>query len=137
MKLASGAVTGCLFIPLAAGASKAVHDSTVSGQENITLLEQIITVPDHPQVTMQKVELPPRGRCRSAPPPRTGLWVCLGRRDGHSMEGQTSYYQQGQAWYEPPGLVHKITKNPNNHQRTLFLAVIIGEEGKPAKLPIT
>ncbi len=53
------------------------------------------------------------------------------------LENQESMtYGQGQAWYEPPGLLHKITKNPSTKNRTRFLAVIIGQEGKPGKLPV-
>ena len=53
------------------------------------------------------------------------------------LENQESMtYGQGQTWYEPPGLLHKITKNPSTKNRIRFLAVIIGEEGKPGKLPV-
>jgi NADH dehydrogenase FAD-containing subunit len=49
---------------------------------------------------------------------------------------QPATYKRGQAWYEPPGLIHKITKNPDPKRHALFLAVIIGEQGRPGKSPV-
>jgi quercetin dioxygenase-like cupin family protein len=140
LKLASGAVTGCLFFtPLAVqAATKAAERSKVLGQEDITLIEQTITVPEHPQVTIQTVELPPGGVAAPHRHPGPVFGYVLEGEVVIQMEGQNpSSYRKGQAWYEPPGLVHQLTKNPDNDKRTLFLAVIIGQEGKPSKLPIT
>ena len=42
---------------------------------------------------------------------------------------QPAIYKQGEVWYEPPGIIHKTTRNPDSKHCTLFLAVIIGEQG--------
>jgi quercetin dioxygenase-like cupin family protein len=134
--MTEGAVFGGLFLSSGIQQALSASNGPASGKVDTLLLEQVTATVDHPLVTMKRVMLPPG---YSAAPHRHS-----GPVFGYLLEGkvviqmenqQPATYKQGQAWYEPPGLVHNITRNPDSKRRALFLAVIIGEQGKPDKSP--
>ncbi len=125
-----------LFTPAARAGQEGIITS-VPGPIDTRILEQATTIPNHPMVTMVTVELPPGAS--SAPHRHPGPAF------GYVIEGELLFqiegsapvmYKQGQAFYEPPGVVHLVTRNPSTKQRTRFLAVVIGQQGQPVELPI-
>ena len=45
-------------------------------------------------------------------------------------------YTQGQAFYEPAGGVHRISRNPSATEPLKLLILIVAEEGKPVASPV-
>ncbi len=134
---ASGAIVGSgLFLSLADRAVLSAA-TAVPGPIDTLILAQATTTSDHPLVSMVAVELPPDGSAAPHRHPGPVFGYVLEGKVIIEMENQKpATYRKGQAWYEPPGLVHKMTKNPSTKNRSRFLAVIIGQEGKPGKLPV-
>lgn len=50
--------------------------------------------------------------------------------------GPTEVHQQGESWWEAPGTVHDLARNPSTTGRARLLVVYIGEEGKPTTVPL-
>ena len=52
-------------------------------------------------------------------------YVLEGRYE-HALDDQpVTNYKAGDAFYEPSGCVHRVTRNPDPRQRTRLLAVIL------------
>ncbi len=137
LRIVQGTAIGSLFLSPGVRQVPAASSAPRSGLRDTLLLEQATQTVDHPLITMVRVELPPGG---SAAPHRHSGPVFGYLLEGEvviQMENQEPVtYRRGQAWYEPSGLVHKVTKNPSTKNRSLFLAVVIGEPGEPAKSPV-
>lgn len=53
------------------------------------------------------------------------------------VEGQPlTSYSKGQAFYEPPGAVHRVSRNSSATEPLKLLIFIVSEEGKPLAAPI-
>jgi quercetin dioxygenase-like cupin family protein len=50
--------------------------------------------------------------------------------------GPPQVHQQGESWWEAPGTVHDLARNPSTTARARLLVVYIGEEGKPPTVPL-
>jgi len=136
LTLAGVVLTGLLAPAFTIQAQRAETLLAIQGVKSITVLEQMTTVSKNPLVTMQTVEMEPGANW---PPHRHS-----GPVFGYVLEGEVIIqvegnppvtYKQGQAFYEPSGVVHQVTQNPSSKGRSRFLAVIIGEKDKPVKLP--
>lgn len=104
-----------------------------------TLLEQIVTAPSEPQVTMVKVELEP-GSPGSPPHKHPGPMF------GYVLEGEIVYqlqdrpeerYRAGETFWEPGGdCVHLKAGNASETEPASFVAIVVGEQGRPPLLPL-
>jgi len=50
--------------------------------------------------------------------------------------GAVLTHKEGDSWWEAPGTVHDVARNVSKTARARLLVVYIGEEGKPATVPI-
>lgn len=50
--------------------------------------------------------------------------------------GPVLIHREGDSWWEAPGTVHDVARNASRGARARLLVVYIGEEGKPATVPI-
>jgi quercetin dioxygenase-like cupin family protein len=54
------------------------------------------------------------------------------------VEGQPlTTYTKGQAFYEPAGAVHRVSRNPSATEPLKLLIFIVADEGKPLAAPVT
>lgn len=50
--------------------------------------------------------------------------------------GPTQVHQEGESWWEAPGTVHDLARNPSSTGRARLLVVYIGEDGKAPTVPL-
>lgn len=107
-------------------------------KEVAILMKEIVQLPWAPEVTVHTVELAPGAQ--GAPPHRHP-----GPIFGYVIEGEVLFemhghapkiYKQGEVFYEPFHCVHLLANNPNPRRRALFVAVLLGEPGKPILTPV-
>jgi quercetin dioxygenase-like cupin family protein len=63
-------------------------------------------------------------------------YVLEGAVENQLDGGATHIHKEGDSWWEAPGTVHDVARNASNTARARLLVVYIGEEGKPATVPI-
>ena len=53
------------------------------------------------------------------------------------LEGEPEHvYKAGESWYEPPRKPHLVSRNASSKKPAKLLAVLLGDEGGPVKLPL-
>lgn len=53
------------------------------------------------------------------------------------LEGEPErVYKAGESWYEPPRKPHLVSRNTSSTKPAKLLAVLLGDEGGPVKLPL-
>lgn len=57
-------------------------------------------------------------------------YVIEGTIENRFNGGATVQHTAGQSWWEAPGTVHNVARNPSTTQRTKFLVVYVAEAGK-------
>lgn len=57
-------------------------------------------------------------------------YVLEGATENRFNGGATVTHGKGESWWEAPGTVHDMARNPSTTERTRLLVVYIGEEGK-------
>ena len=63
-------------------------------------------------------------------------YVLEGMVENQFDGGVTLTYKEGDSWWEAPGTVHDVARNASTTARARLLVVYIGEEGKPATVPM-
>jgi quercetin dioxygenase-like cupin family protein len=101
------------------------------------LLKQVLPPGDFRTVQAVAIELPPGA---VAPRHRHDVavmaYVLEGAVENQFNAGAVATYKTGQAWWEAPGTVHDVARNPSQTDRARLLIVYIGEEGKTATVPL-
>lgn len=101
------------------------------------LLKQVLPPGDFRTVQAVSIELPPGA---AAPRHRHDVavmaYVLEGAVENQFNAGTVATYKTGQAWWEAPGTVHDVARNPSKTDRARLLIVYIGEEGKTPTVPL-
>lgn len=63
-------------------------------------------------------------------------YVLEGSVENQFDGGTTQVHKAGDSWWEAPGTVHDLARNPSKTARARLLVVYIGEEGKAPTVPI-
>ena len=89
------------------------------------------------QVQAAVIELKPGA---SAPRHRHDVavlaYVVEGAVENQFDGGATHVHKTGESWWEAPGTVHDVARNPSTTARARLLVVYIAEEGKAATVPL-
>ncbi|HET9275351.1 MAG TPA: cupin domain-containing protein [Gemmatimonadales bacterium] len=59
-------------------------------------------------------------------------YVLEGTVENRFDGGAVLTHKEGESWWEAPGTVHDVARNPSTSARARLLVVYIGEEGKAA-----
>jgi quercetin dioxygenase-like cupin family protein len=101
------------------------------------LLSQVLPPGNFRTVLAVAVDLPPGV---AAPRHRHDVavmaYVLEGTVENQFNAGEIATYKTGQAWWEAPGTVHDVARNPSQTERARLLIVYIGEEGKTRTVPL-
>jgi quercetin dioxygenase-like cupin family protein len=116
---------------LAAPAVSAQQPTPPPPISRVDLLKQVLPVGDYRNVTAAVVELAP-GAAASIHRHDVGVlaYVIEGEIENQFNGGASQVHRAGESWWEAPGTVHNIARNPSRTAKTRFLVVYIGEEGK-------
>ena len=136
VKILGIAVAGVLalgIVPLASAPQ-------ASGAASVTrtdLLNQVLPPGNFRTVQAAVIDLPPGA---AAPRHRHDVavlaYVLEGAVENQFNAGAVAAYKAGQSWWEAPGTVHDVARNPSKTERARLLIVYIGEEGKTATVPL-
>jgi quercetin dioxygenase-like cupin family protein len=117
-----------------AGAQPPPGASAVARTE---LLKQVLPPGNFRTVQAAVIEL---GPAAAAPRHRHDVavlaYVLEGIVENQFDGGATLAHKAGESWWEAPGTVHDVARNPSKTDRARLLIVYIGEEGKTATVPL-
>lgn len=117
---------------LAAAALGCATPEATSGGISVTqLMKQVLPAGDFRNVQASIVELAP-GAAASLHRHDVALvaYVLEGAIENRFNGGAAVTHRMGEIWWEAPGTVHDVARNPSTTERTRFLVVYIGEEGR-------
>jgi quercetin dioxygenase-like cupin family protein len=78
------------------------------------------------RVTVEEVTIEPGGQVRSHHHAGPVFGYVLEGEYEHALDDDSvTTYKAGDAFYEPSGCVHRVTRNPDARRRTRLLAVIL------------
>jgi quercetin dioxygenase-like cupin family protein len=63
-------------------------------------------------------------------------YVLEGEVENRLNGGAPVLTRTGESWWEAPGTIHNVARNPSLTARARFLVVYVGEEGKPNSAPV-
>ena len=113
---------------------------TAPGAASVTrtdLLKQVLPPGNFRTVQAAVIDLPPGA---AAPRHRHDVavlaYVLEGAVENQFNAGALASHQEGQSWWEAPGTVHDVARNPSGTERARLLIVYIGEDGKTATVPL-
>jgi quercetin dioxygenase-like cupin family protein len=115
-------------------AQQAVTTSPVTRTE---LLKQVLPPGNFRNVQSVMIELAPGA---GAPMHRHDVavvaYVIEGMVENQFDGGSLLTQKAGESWWEAPGTVHNVARNPSKTDRARLLIVYIGEEGKALSVPL-
>ena len=125
-------------VAFGAGRPANTQEQPVAGAISRTaLLKQTLPPGNFRDVQAVVVELPPNA---SAPRHRHDVavlaYVLEGTVENRFDAGATQVHRAGESWWEAPGTVHDLARNPSKTDRARLLIVFIGEEGKTPTVPL-
>jgi len=135
-RLVGACLAGVVTLGVAppASAQQPVGASPVTRTE---LLKQVLPPGDFRNVQAVVVELGPNA---AAPRHRHDVavlaYVLEGVLENQFDGGAIVTHKSGASWWEAPGTVHNVARNPSKTARARLLVVYIGEEGKTATVPL-
>jgi len=101
------------------------------------LLKQVLPPGDFRNVQVAIVELGPGAAAqRHRHDVAVVAYVLEGTVENQFDGGAIVTQKQGESWWEAPGTVHNVARNPNKAERARLLIVYIGEEGKTPTVPL-
>ena len=101
------------------------------------LLKQVLPPGNFRNVQAVTVELgPAAGALRHRHDVAVLAYVLEGVVENQFDGGATVTHKAGESWWEPPGTVHDVARNPSKTDRARLLIVYIGEEGKTPTVPL-
>lgn len=135
--LARLAVAALAVTLIAAPAADAQQPAAPAPISRIDLLKEVLPAGDYRNVTAAIVELAP-GAAASIHRHDVGVlaYVIEGAIENQFNGGASQVHRAGESWWEAPGTVHNVARNPSTTAKTRFLVVYIGEEGKTPTVPL-
>ena len=130
---ASLGMSGTLLAAVMGCAAPEATRETASGGITVTdVMKQVLPAGDFRNVEASIVELAP-GAAAALHRHDVALlaYVLEGTIENRFNGGAALTHRTGESWWEAPGTVHDVARNPSTTARTRFLVVYIGEEGKP------
>jgi quercetin dioxygenase-like cupin family protein len=123
---------------LAATAATAVNDTTCAQQASVTPTRRDVVrqeIPGEPQRDLRLVEV--------TYPPGTGspphlhangvmAFVLSGTIASKVGDGAEQTFHAGDAWWEPPGAIHRISRNASSTEPATLLAIYIAPKSATA-----
>ena len=101
------------------------------------LLKQVLPPGDFRNVQAAVIELAPAA---AAPRHRHDVavvaYVIEGVVENQFGGGSIVAHKRGESWWEAPGTVHNVARNPSPTERARLLVVYIGEDGKTPTVPL-
>lgn len=95
------------------------------------LLRATLPAGDFRNVRVAIVELPPgTGAPRHRHDVAIVAHVLEGSVENRFNGGEVQVHSQGEAWWEAPGTIHDLARNPSETVTARLLLVYIGEDGK-------
>ena len=108
-----------------------------AGITRTDLMRQLLPPGEFRNVQAAVIELAPGA---GAPPHRHDVavlvYVLEGETENRFDGGAPRVYRAGESWWEAPGTVHDVARNPSATTRARILVVYIGEEGKANTVPV-
>jgi quercetin dioxygenase-like cupin family protein len=103
----------------------------------VDLLRQVLPAGDFRTVQASVIELAP-GAAASIHRHDVAVlaYVIEGEIENQFNGGATQVHRAGESWWEAPGTVHNIARNPSTTAKTRFLVVYIAEDGKTPTVPL-
>jgi quercetin dioxygenase-like cupin family protein len=103
----------------------------------VDLLRQVLPAGDYRNVQAAIVELAPGAVAAIHRHDVAVLaYVIEGEIENRFNGGEAVVHRAGESWWEAPGTVHNVARNPSATAKTRFLVVYIGEEGKTPTVPL-
>ena len=101
------------------------------------VMKQVLPPGDFRHVQAAVIELAPAaGAARHRHDVAVLAYVLEGQVENQFDGGAIRTHKTGESWWEPPGTVHGIARNPSKTERARLLIVYIGEEGKSPTVPV-
>jgi len=101
------------------------------------LLKQVLPPGNFRNVQAVMIELgPTAGAPRHRHDVAVLAYVLEGIVENQFDGGAILTHKPGDCWWEAPGTVHDVARNARKTERARLLVVYIGEEGKPATVPL-
>ena len=101
------------------------------------LLKQVLPPGNFRNVQAVTIELAPAaGALRHRHDVAVLAYVLEGIVENQFDGGATVTHKAGESWWEAPGTVHDVARNPSKTERARLLIVYIGEEGKTPTVPL-
>ena len=137
MRSGVGASLTLLASALCATGLSAQQPAALPGITRTELVKQALPPGDFRNVQAAVIELAPGA---VAPLHRHDVavlvYVLEGETENRFDGGAARIYRAGESWWEAPGTVHDLARNPSTTARSRFLVVYIGEEGKANSVPL-
>jgi quercetin dioxygenase-like cupin family protein len=133
-----GLVAIALAIAPVARAQQATPPATTPPPiSRVDLLRQVLPAGDFRTVQASVVELAP-GAAASIHRHDVAVlaYVIEGEIENQFNGGAAQVHRAGESWWEAPGTVHNVARNPSATAKTRFLVVYIGEEGRTPTIPL-
>lgn len=120
-----------------APAAEAQQPAAPAPISRVDLLKEVLPAGDYRNVTAAIVELAP-GATAAIHRHDVGVlaYVIEGEIENQFNGGITKTHRAGESWWEAPGTVHNVARNPSSTAKTRFLVVYIGEDGKVPTVPL-
>jgi quercetin dioxygenase-like cupin family protein len=127
-----------LVFLLAAGAAPALNDTTSAQPASVTPTRRDVIrqeIPGEPQRDLSLVEVTyPAG---TGSPPHlhaNGVmaFVVAGAIASKVGDGPEQIFHAGDAWWEPPGAIHRVSRNASSTEPATLLAIYVAPRGAAA-----
>jgi quercetin dioxygenase-like cupin family protein len=101
------------------------------------LLKQVLPPGNFREVQAAVIELKPGATAaRHRHDVAVLAYVLEGVVENQFDGGATRTHKTGESWWEAPGTVHDVARNPSQTARARLLVVYVGEEGKAPTVPL-
>jgi len=121
----------------AMNAAPAQQTPSASPVTRTELLKQVLPAGNFRNVQAVTIELAPGA---AAPSHRHDVavlaYVVEGVVENQFDGGPLHTHKVGDSWWEAPGTVHNVARNPSKTERARLLVVYIGEDGKAGSVPV-
>lgn len=131
MQRSASSIAGVAALSLA-GLISALRAQSTPPIRRVELLKQVLPAGNFRNVEAVVIELDPGAAAqRHRHDVAVLAYVIEGAVENRFDGGETRTHRTGESWWEAPGTVHDLARNPSTTGRARLLIVYIGEEGKP------
>jgi quercetin dioxygenase-like cupin family protein len=126
-----------VLLGLGAISTLAAQQPGASSINRTELLKQVLPPGNFRDVQASLIELAPGATAaRHRHDVAVLAYVVEGSVENRFNGGSTETHKAGQSWWEAPGTVHDLARNPSQTERARLLIVYIGEPGKTPTVPL-